>query len=317
MHQARSITDFSARYAMNDIKKGALYALVCYLIWGVFPLFWYPLNQSDMPSIQILAQRIVWSAVFAGVLLTVFRQWREVVQAALRPKILGIFTLTAVLVAINWLVYLWAILNGHVLDASLGYFINPLVNVLLGFVFLREKLNRLHVLALCLAAGGIVRLAVPAGQIPWISIVLAASFGLYGLIRKTAPMPALAGLALETFILAPVALGYLLLCFWGGTLYFSQLNALQTSVLLLSGAATTIPLLLFAEGAKRIPLSLLGMLQYVSPTLQLLLGIVMFHEPLNGARLTGYALVWLGVAVFLTGSWRAHRLPQRATESHE
>ena len=107
MHQARSITDFSARYAMNDIKKGALYALVCYLIWGVFPLFWYPLNQSDMPSIQILAQRIVWSAVFAGVLLTVFRQWREVVQAALRPKILGIFTLTAVLVAINWLVYLW------------------------------------------------------------------------------------------------------------------------------------------------------------------------------------------------------------------
>ena len=287
---------------MNDIKKGAMYALACYLIWGAFPLFWYPLNQSDMPSAQILAQRIVWSAVFSGVLLTVFRQWREVVQAALRPKILGVFTLTAVLVAINWLVYLWAILNGHVLDASLGYFINPLVNVLLGFVFLREKLNRIHVLALCLAAGGIVWLAVPAGQIPWISMVLAASFGLYGLIRKTAPMPALAGLALETFILAPAALGYLLLCFLGGTLYFSQLNTLQTSVLLLSGAATTIPLLLFAAAAQRIRLTTIGILQYLSPSLQFLLGLTAFHEPFSRMQFAGYLWVWAGVALFVWGA---------------
>ena len=297
-------------------RRGLRYALGCYAVWGLFPLYWYPL-EGTMPAMQLMAQRVAWSALFALAVLLGRRQGGEVLAVLRRPRLLAVFAASSLLIGANWLVYLWAITNRHVLDASLGYFINPLCNVFLGFVVLKERLNRTQWLAILLALAGILWLAVPAGQIPWISIMLAASFGLYGLIRKTAPMPALAGLALETFILAPVALGYLLLCFWGGTLYFSQLNALQTSVLLLSGAATTIPLLLFAEGAKRIPLSLLGMLQYVSPTLQLLLGIVMFHEPLNGARLTGYALVCMGAAGFLTGSCHEHRLPQRATGSQE
>lgn len=291
----------------NEVKKGAMYALACYAFWGIFPLFWYPINQSEMPAMQILAQRIVWSAVFAVILLSVCRQWHAVRQACRQPKLLLVLMASSVLIGANWLIYLWSIMNHRVVDASLGYFINPLVSVLLGFVFLRERLNRTQMIALLLALAGILWLAIPAGQIPWVALSLAMSFGLYGLIRKLAPLPALAGLALETFLLAPFALMYLLWQMQAGQLYWQQLTHLQMSIVLLSGAATTIPLLMFAAGAKRIPLSLLGMLQYISPTLQLILGIVLFDEILQGARLAGYVLVWCGVLVFTLGAWLSLR----------
>lgn len=288
-------------------RRGLRYALGCYAVWGLFPLYWFPLKGA-MPAEQMLAQRVVWSAVFALVLLLCYRQGGTVLAVLRRPRLLAAFAASSFLIGVNWLVYLWAIANGHVLDASLGYFINPLFNVFLGFVVLKERLGAAQWAAIALALAGILWLAVPAGQVPWIALLLAGSFGCYGLIRKLAPLDALPGLALETFLLLPLAAAYLAWCAHGGTLAgFGSLNALQNAVLLGSGAATTLPLLMFAAGAKRIPLSLLGILQYFSPTIQLLLGLALFGETLDGGRLAGYALVWLGVAVFLGGMWRQGR----------
>ncbi len=291
----------------NNGRQGLYYALGCYLIWGLFPLYWYPINQSAMPADQILAQRIVWSAVFSVFLLCCFGGVRTVLRAFAQPKLLTVFALSSFLIALNWLVYLWAIMNHHILDAGLGYFINPLFNVLLGSVFLKEKLNRTQIVALLLALCGIWWLAYPAGKVPWVALLLAGSFGTYGLIRKRAPMDALPGLALETLLLFPFAAAYLWWCSFRQIMVFGQLNHLQIVILLGSGIATTLPLLLFASAAKRISLSLLGMLQYVSPTLQVLLGLLLFGERFSADRFIGYAWVWAGVAVFLWGMWRSRK----------
>ena len=255
-----------------------------------------------MPAEQILAQRIVWSSVFALALLLAFRQGKALVMAFRQPKLLATFALSSLLIAANWLIYLWAIIHHHVVEASLGYFINPLVNMLLGRVIFKERLNVWQMAAIALAVAGIVWLAIPAGQIPWVSLFLAFTFGLYGAVRKLASMPPLAGLTLETLLLLPFALGYLVWCGTQNTLVFGELTLLQKTVLFASGAATTLPLLAFAAAAKRIALSLLGILQNLSPTTQLLLGLAL-GEQLSGARLMGYGLVWLGVLVFLYGVW--------------
>lgn len=286
---------------LSEKIKGWHYALACYMIWGTFPIYWYPLNQSAMPAEQLLAQRIVWSAFFAVGLMVYFRQGSAVLGAFKRPRVLSLFLLSACLIGINWLVYLWAIVNHRVIDASLGYFINPLFNVFLGCLILKEKINPTQIIALILTVFGILWLAIPAGQIPWVALSLALSFGLYGLIRKLAPMEALAGLTLETILLFPFALAYLGWCYAQNQLVFHELNALQMTVLLGSGVATTIPLLCFAKGARQISLSLLGMLQYISPTLQFLCGLLIFKEHFSLERLIGYVLVWIGVAIFLWG----------------
>lgn len=282
-------------------QKGWKYAVACYAMWGLFPIYWYPLNHSAMPAEQILAHRIVWSAVFALILLWVFRQTQPVLAAFRQPKLLGAFALSAFLIGLNWLVYLWAITNHRVLDASLGYFINPLVNVFFGRLVFKEKLNIAQMFALLLALGGILWLAIPVGQIPWVALLLASSFAAYGLIRKLMPMDALAGLTLETLLLLPFAVAYLAWCAWQDNLIFSQLTALQTSVLLGAGVATTLPLLCFAASAKRISMSLLGMLQYISPTLQFTCGLLLFNELFDVQRLVGFGLVWAGVLLFLSG----------------
>ena len=295
----------------TEERKGLWYALGCYALWGTFPLFWYPLNHSVMPAQQILAQRITWSAVFALTLLIIFKQGKTLLAAVKQPKIMAMFMLSSFLVAMNWLIYLWAIVNHRVVDASLGYFINPLFNVLLGFVFFKDKLNKTQIIAVLLAAAGIIWLAILAGQVPWIGLWLAGSFGFYALVRKLAPMPPLAGLTLETLLLLPVALAYLAWCSANGTLVFSELDGLQKTVLYASGAATTIPLLLFAAAAKRISLSLLGILQNLSPTCQLIIGLAL-GEQLSGTRLMGYVLVWCGVAVYLFGAWQHIRIKKAA-----
>lgn len=301
--------DAAARY-----RQGLYYSLSCYVIWGLFPIYWYPLNQSAMPAEQILAQRVLWSALFTLGLMLWLKQGKAVINALRRPKLLAVFVLSGLLIGLNWLVYLWAIVNNRVLEASLGYFINPLFSVFLGRVVLKEGLNRIQMIALVLAGAGIAWLAVPAGNVPWVAILLTASFGLYGLIRKLAPMDALPGLFLETWLLLPVAGAYLLWCAAQGQLFgFAELNPLQNAVLLGSGAATTLPLLLFAAGAKRISLSLLGVLQYISPTLQLLSGLLLFGERLDAQRLTGYVLVWLAVGVFLWGLRRAASVPSKSS----
>ena len=284
-------------------KQGILYALACYGTWGLFPLFWYPLNHSAMPADQILAQRIVWSGVFAAALLLAFKQGRLLLNALCQVRLLAVFALSSFLIAANWLVYVWAITNNHILEASLGYFINPLFNVFLGALMFQEHPTRLQTAAVALAFLGILWLAVPGGKMPWISLALAASFGFYGAVRKIAPMPPLAGLTLETLLLLPFALGYLAWRGAQGTLVFAELDALQKTVLFASGAATTLPLLAFAAAAKRIALSLLGILQNISPSAQLLIGLAL-GEHLDAGRLAGYGLVWAGVAVFLFDVWR-------------
>lgn len=285
-------------------RQGVWYALMCFIIWGSFPIYWYPLNQSPMPATQILAQRVLWSGVFAMILLLIFRQQSVLVHAFRQPRLLAIYGLSSGLIAVNWLVYLWAILHHRVVEASLGYFINPLVNIFLGWLVFKEQMGRWHVLALILASIGVLWLAILGGTMPWVAILLAGSFGLYAMIRKLAPMDALAGLTLETLLLLPFAGGYLLWCGWSGQLVFGELNGLQMSVLLCSGMATTIPLLCFNAAAKRIPMSLLGILQYVSPTMQMVLGLLLFQETMDGNRLIAYLWVWLGVAVFLWAMWR-------------
>lgn len=286
---------------ISDKLQGWHYALMCYLTWGMFPIYWYPINQSGMPSDQILAQRVVWSAIFAVGLQLLVQQGRAIVNAFKQPKVLGLFFLSSLMIGINWLVYLWAIVNEHILDASLGYFINPIFSVFLGWLVLKERFNKAQLLALCFASAGILWLAIPAGQIPWVALALATSFALYGLIRKLAPMEPLSGLTLETLIMLPFALAYLYFCHSQNSLIFSELDTLQMTVLLCSGAATTIPLVWFAMGARRISMSLLGMLQYISPTLQFLCGILIFGEQLSIERLVGYSLVWIGVIIFLIG----------------
>lgn len=286
---------------ISNKLQGWHYALLCYLTWGTFPIYWYPINQSGMPADQILAQRVIWSALFAVLLLLLFQQGRAIINALKQPKVLGLFVLSSFMIGINWLVYLWAIVNEHILDASLGYFINPILNVFVGRIVLKEQLNKTQLLSLFFAIAGILWLAIPAGQIPWVALILASSFCIYGLIRKLAPMEPLSGLTLETLIMSPFALAYLYFCYTQNNLVFSELNTLQTTVLLCSGIATTLPLLWFAMGARQISMSLLGMLQYISPTLQFLCGVLIFNETLSIERSVGYLLVWTGVVIFLWG----------------
>ncbi|MDO4998109.1 MAG: EamA family transporter RarD [Neisseria sp.] len=287
-----------------NFKRGLYAVLLCYLIWGLFPLYWYPLNASPIAADQLIAQRITWTGIFCLFLLAFTQHKHEFFRIARQKKLAVLLSISAVCISINWLVYLWAINNYHVLDASLGYFINPLANVLLGRLVLKENLNRWQGLAIVFAIAGILWLAIPAGQIPWVALALAGSFSLYGLIRKIAPVGAAAGLAWESLILMPFSVGYLALCASQGNLVFGELNALQLTVLIGSGVATAVPLLLYATAARLIPLSTIGMLQYGSPTLQMLLGLMLFNERFDVNRFIGYAWVWLGVAVYVYGIYR-------------
>ena len=297
---------------LTENQKGLLYALCCYLLWGLFPLYWYPLTHSGIDAGQLLAQRIVWSALFSVVLVAVFKQTHVLLDALRRPKTLLVFTCSATAIGLNWLIFLWAISNNHVLEASLGYFISPLFSMLLGRLFFNEHFNRIQLAAIVLAAIGIFWLALPAGQVPWVALLLTLTFGLYGLLRKTAPLDALPGLALETLLLLPFALVYLGWLAQQGQLVFGSLPPLLLATLIGSGIVTTVPLLLFAAGARRISMSDLGIIQYVSPTIQFLLGLFLFGEAFDVSRFIGYGWVWLGVAVYLFGIWhqqRSKRMP--------
>ena len=287
---------------LSSAQKGTLSAIACYLIWGIFPLYWAPLK-GLMPADQLLAQRIVWSALFSALLII----------GTGKLKNLYMLAGSAASISINWLVYLWAVTNGHVLDASLGYFINPLFNVLLGRIFFSERLNKPQMAAVALVLVGILWLAIPAGSIPWVALLLTLSFGVYGLIRKLAPLDALTGMAMETLLMLPLAAIYLV---YQGHLNklvsLGDLSTLPLMVMIGSGAATTIPLLFFAAAARRISLSNLGMIQYMSPTMQFLLGLLVFHESFQLSRFIGYVWVWAGVALYLFGIFTAQRAARAA-----
>jgi chloramphenicol-sensitive protein RarD len=278
------------------MNAGVLSAILAFLCWGLFPLYFHALG--DVPPLQILAHRMLWSLLFLVIVLAVRRQWAWLALAR-QPRVLGSFIASALLLSVNWLIYIWAVNNGHVIEGSLGYFINPLVNILLGSVLLKEKLRRTQWMAIGVAALGVAWLTWQAGRVPWIALALAASFGGYGLLRKTAALGALEGLSFETMVLFPLAAGYVgWLTLHGQNAFVNTDSATTRLLLMAAGPITAIPLLLFASGARRIPLSVLGILQYLSPTMQFLLGVWLFHEPFTGSRLAGFVLIWLALALF-------------------
>jgi len=283
-----------------------LSAALAYTAWGLFPLYFKQL--VGVHALEVVAHRTVWSLVFVAVVLTLLRRWAWLGPVLRSPRLLASCALSALLLSVNWLTYVWAVQSGHVVDASLGYFINPLVNVALGFLLLRERLRAGQWAAVVLAAAGVLWLTVSAGQLPWIALILALSFGFYGLMRKTARLGALEGLALETVLLAPVAAAALIVWSWQGSSSLVAGSATQVGWLLLAGPMTAVPLLLFAAGARRITMTLLGLLQYIAPTLQFALGVWLYQEPLSTSRLAGFAFIWAALAVYsLEGLWRSRR----------
>jgi chloramphenicol-sensitive protein RarD len=249
---------------------------------------------------------MMWSLGFLIIVLAWRKQWAWLGDVLKRPKVLAGFAASALLLSSNWFIYIWAVNHGRVVDSSLGYFINPLLNVLLGFVLLHERLRPVQWTAIALAAAGVAWLTWQGGHLPWIALALAVTFGLYGLLRKTAALGALEGLALETLLLFPLALGYLVILTLHHDNQFLAAPAAQQWLLAAAGPITAIPLLLFAAGARRIPLSVLGLLQYLGPSMQLILAVWLYHEPFGQERLIGFAFIWLALAIYSAeGAMRA------------
>ena len=291
----------------NDKQRGLIYAVSCYVLWGLFPLYWYPITQTAIPASQILAQRVVWSSLFALILVVGLRQYQPLLQALRNPKLLATFALSAALLGANWLIYLWAITNKHVLDASLGYFMSPLFSILLGRCFFNEKMLPIQAIAIAIASLGVLWLVFLYGSVPWIALGLTISFGFYSLVRKLAPLPALPGLALETLCMLPVAVLFLLWQYQQSVLY-TDLSTLNWGLLIGSGVVTTVPLLMFAAGAKRISMTEMGIIQYISPSAQFITGLLLFHEAFNMQRFIGYGLVWAAVVLYVaTTLWQRNK----------
>ena len=291
------------------MNAGLLMAATAYVLWGLFPLYFKLL--AGVPPLEILMHRMLWSLLFLGTVLASRRQWRWLFETLRRPRVLAGFAVSALMLAGNWFLYIWSINHGRIIDASLGYFITPLVNVLFGYAFLGERLRRMQWAAVTLAALGVVWLALQSGHPPWIGLTLAATFGTYGLLRKTASLGALEGLSLETLLLSPLALGYLGWLIWSAQNTFAVAPESTRWLLAAAGPITAIPLLMFAAGARRIPLATLGLLQYIGPSLQLLLGVWLYHEQFGAARLAGFAVVWSALLVYsadaLWQGWRTRR----------
>ena len=277
-------------------SKGIVYAIASYALWGILPLYWKALKQIDAG--EILASRILWSFVFFSLILLIVGGLRDLKQVfSNSKKMLGVF-LGALLITANWFIYIWAVNSNQVIEASLGYYINPLFTVVLGLIVLKEQIDRWQIFSLLLALLGVIVITVQYGKVPWVALLLAISFGLYGLVKKLSDLTSIIGLTMETMLIAPVALGYIVYKQVEGT---SSLIALPLNVsvlVVLSGVVTAIPLLLFAQGAKCVPLSTMGFIQYLSPTISLLLGIFLFKEVFTRVDFISFGLIWLALGIY-------------------
>lgn len=286
------------------MQAGMFYAFASYVLWGIFPLYFKALQ--DIPPVDIVMHRMLWSFLFLVIVLAFRKQWAWIVPVMRQPRVIAGFTASALLLAANWITYIWACNNDHIVDASLGYFISPLVSVGLGFVFLGERPRFIQWLSIIVATSTVIWLTWQTGHPPWISLALALSFGGYGLLRKTATLGALPGLALETALVLPLTLAYLAFSTYHGQNSFMTASHSSRWLLAAAGPITSIPLLLFAAGARRIPLSLLGLLQYITPTIQLLLGVLLYNEQLDGTKLIGFTVIWSALVLYSAeGLWRA------------
>lgn len=287
------------------MNKGIWYAIGAYASWGLFPIYWKLLHH--VPALQLIGHRIVWSFLALIVIIFFIRQWTAFRSAVFAWSVLRVYCIAAVLIGVNWLTYVWAVNAGHIVETSLGYFINPLLSVFMGVLILHEHLRPRQWVSIGLAAAGVFFLTIVHGSIPWIALTLAFSFAFYGLVKKTAPLGSLHGLTLETGILLFPALGYLFISDVNGTGAFLHTGTLVDILLAGAGIVTTIPLLMFASAARRIPLSLIGILQYIAPTLQFLIGVLIFRESFTFLQFIGYAIVWLALILFGMGSYFAYR----------
>jgi chloramphenicol-sensitive protein RarD len=294
-------------------RRGVAYALCAYALWGLFPLYFKAV--ASLPPLDILAHRVVWSLGFVAVLVSWRIGWRWLPPVLSDRRVLKVFALSTLMVFLNWAIYIWAVARGRVIDASLGYFMNPLVNVLLGWLVLHERLRPVQWVSVLMAAGGVVWLTWIAGAPPWIGLSLAAAFGLYGLLRKTASLGAWEGFSLETLFMLPFALLYLGWFAARGEATYPELPLTMQLLIIASGPVTALPLLFFAAAARRIPLSTLGLIQYLGPSVQLLLAIFLFGEPFGGAKALGFAAIWAALVLYtgdmLWRGWRAGRAPTK------
>ena len=280
------------------MNRGLWYGVGAYSIWGLFPIYWKLIEY--VPATQIIAHRIVWSfLLLVLVRAAVIVRGRPAEPLLASRRIVGLYTAAALLIAVNWFVYVWAVNHGFILETSLGYFITPLVNVLLGVVILRERMRALQWVALALAATGVFYLAFVYGDVPWIAFALAVTFGTYGLVKKKAPLGSVAGLTLETGLLFVPALAYLAVAETNGTGPFLQAGGSTKALIVAAGPVTTLPLVLFAAAVQRVPLSVIGILQFIAPTIQFVLGVLIYKEPFNDHQLVAFAFVWSAVIVFV------------------
>lgn len=286
-------------------KIGMLYAVFAYVVWGLLPIYWKLVE--DVPAGEILAHRIVWSFVFMIVVVLSMRkwqglgtEWKRIIKD--KKKLISI-TLASVVISLNWLVYIWAVNSEHMLQASLGYYINPLVSILLAIIVLKERLTKSQTVSVILAGVGVLYLTVSYGVFPWVSLFLAVSFALYGLFKKMVDIPAMYGLTIETLIITPIALIYLFLI-PENSFSVQDITSMKNLLLIGAGAMTAIPLLLFVSGAKRIPLAMVGILQYIAPTLMLLIGVFIYHETFTREHLIAFSFIWLALVIYLGSIYR-------------
>ncbi len=275
---------------------GVLYTLAAYSLWGILPIYWKALKQ--IPAGEILAHRIFWSFILLIGIIIMSKKWKEFKQAFSSFKgVIGII-LGSVLISVNWLIYIWSVNNNHIVEASLGYYINPLFTILLGIIVLRERPDFWQIIALIIATIGVVFVAFQYNQVPWVALSLAVSFGLYGLVKKLSKLSSLTGLAAETLMVAPLAFGFLFYKVNDGSGAYQALPIIVIILIIFSGLATSIPLLLFSQGAKRVSLATLGFLQYLSPSISLVLGIFLYKEPFTHIDKISFGCIWIALAIY-------------------
>ena len=289
------------------VNKGILYGIGAYVLWGFFPIYWKFLH--DVPALQVIGHRIGWSFILLALYILLTGQWDAFRSAAFNWRTIGIYSIAGVLLTFNWLIYVWGVNEGFIVETSLGYFINPLLSVSLGVLFLRERLRPMQWVPVGLAAIGVGYLTFVYGRLPWIALSLAFTFGFYGFVKKLSPLGSLHGLTLETGIVFPVALIYLAIVGINGSGAFLHDGTFVDVLLIGAGLVTTVPLLMFASAAKQIPLTVVGLLQYIAPTLQFLIGVFVYKEPFDLAHFIGFAIVWVALVIFAVESYLANRVP--------
>lgn len=289
------------------MRRGVVYAVIAYLVWGLLPLYWNVFQ--TVGAFEILAHRILWSFVFVGIVLLIKKRWRSMINALSGAKVRGAMILSSILISANWLIYIWAVNNEKVLETSLGYYMNPLLSVFFGVIFLREWLQLGQWIALTLAAIGVLYNTLQYGEVPWVAIALALSFALYGLAKKKVQVDALTGVACETLLIVPVALLYLSAIQANGTATAWDMQGWQILLLTLTGVATVLPLFWFAEATKTLPLSTIGFIQYLSPTISMFSAIFIFGEPFTITHIISFSFIWAALIVFTISSLRKKSQP--------